>query len=194
MEMEPSGTEEIAPGVCRMRLDDHFMLLAERGANPMHIGALLMLDVPEAERAQFAGRIVRQFDERLPLTPMSSFVSSGDLHEIVQRRVDVLVTELVSRRQGALGLDVLPFQKDRSAFCTHRPLHQPGWNGPDHRPAKVPGERFRELPVRDDARGDSIEAPFELLAIDDMQQHPHHIVDVDPGKRLPAVANRRAQP
>lgn len=67
MSAEPT---ELVPGVRPMRPDDHFMVLAETDASPMHVGALLLLDVPEAERAGLADAFRRQLDARLPATPL----------------------------------------------------------------------------------------------------------------------------
>ena len=60
----------LAPGVRRLRPDDHFMIVAETDASPMHVGALLFLDVPPAERPGLRERIARQIAERLPATPL----------------------------------------------------------------------------------------------------------------------------
>jgi WS/DGAT/MGAT family acyltransferase len=61
---------QLVPGVRRMRPDDHFMVLSETDASPMHIGALLVLEVPEGEKAGFAERFRQQLRERLPATPL----------------------------------------------------------------------------------------------------------------------------
>jgi WS/DGAT/MGAT family acyltransferase len=53
-----------------MRPDDHFMVLTETDASPMHVGALMFLAVPEAERATFHTAIARQLEERLAHTPL----------------------------------------------------------------------------------------------------------------------------
>lgn len=60
----------LAPGVRRLRPDDHFMILSETGASPMHVGALVLLDVPEGEHETVLRRIMRQFADRLPATPL----------------------------------------------------------------------------------------------------------------------------
>ena len=60
----------LAPGVRRLRPDDHFMILAETDASPMHVGALILLDVPTQRQHGFADAIRRQFAERLPVTPL----------------------------------------------------------------------------------------------------------------------------
>lgn len=60
----------LVPGVRRMRPDDHFMVLSETDASPMHVGALLMLAVPEAEKPALADVFRRQLAERLPATPL----------------------------------------------------------------------------------------------------------------------------
>ena len=57
-------------GVRRMRPDDHFMVVAETDASPMHVGALLYLDVPPGERAGLAAAMRRQLAERLAATPL----------------------------------------------------------------------------------------------------------------------------
>jgi len=61
---------QLAPGVRRLRPDDHFMILSETDASPMHVGALILLDVPDDRRADFAAAIRRQFADRLPATPL----------------------------------------------------------------------------------------------------------------------------
>ena len=60
----------LSPGVRRLRPDDHFMILSETDASPMHVGALILLDVPGDRQGDFAGAIRRQFVERLPATPL----------------------------------------------------------------------------------------------------------------------------
>lgn len=61
---------ELVPGVLRLRPDDHFMILSETDASPMHVGALLMLEVAPAERAGLAAAFRRQLAARLPATPL----------------------------------------------------------------------------------------------------------------------------
>lgn len=61
---------ELVPGVRRLRPDDHFMVLAETDASPMHVGALVLLDVPARERSDLLAAIRRQFAVRLPGTPL----------------------------------------------------------------------------------------------------------------------------
>ncbi|MEY4238975.1 MAG: hypothetical protein RL339_1576 [Pseudomonadota bacterium] len=61
---------ELVPGVRRLRPDDHFMILAETDASPMHVGALLLLDVPPAERPELTSRFRQQLAARLPATPL----------------------------------------------------------------------------------------------------------------------------
>lgn len=68
--MDILSQDDLAPGVRRMRPDDHFMVLSETDASPMHVGALLVLAVPETEKAGFHGAVRRQLAERLPLTPL----------------------------------------------------------------------------------------------------------------------------
>jgi WS/DGAT/MGAT family acyltransferase len=55
------------PGLMRLRPDDHFMILSETDASPMHVGALLLFD--EAGDDLLA-MIRRQFTERLAGTPL----------------------------------------------------------------------------------------------------------------------------
>lgn len=62
----------LCPGVRRVRPDDHFMIVAETDASPMHVGTLLFLDVPEAERPGLAAAFRRQLAQRLPATPLLS--------------------------------------------------------------------------------------------------------------------------
>lgn len=61
---------DLVPGVRRMRPDDHFMVLTETDASPMHVGALLILEVPEDERAGLSDRLRTHLAERLPATPL----------------------------------------------------------------------------------------------------------------------------
>lgn len=61
---------ELVPGVRRLRPDDHFMILAETDASPMHVGALLLLDVPETAQADFPERMRAQLLARLGHTPL----------------------------------------------------------------------------------------------------------------------------
>lgn len=67
-----SGADSLilAPGVRRLRPDDHFMIMAETDASPMHVGALILLDVPPGRQDDFAAAIRGQFADRLPLTPL----------------------------------------------------------------------------------------------------------------------------
>jgi WS/DGAT/MGAT family acyltransferase len=60
----------LAPGVRRLRPDDHFMILSETDASPMHIGAMILLDVPAERQDDLAAAIRRQFADRLPATPL----------------------------------------------------------------------------------------------------------------------------
>lgn len=70
---------ELAPGVRRLRPDDHFMILSETDASPMHLAAMLLLEVPQAEKHGLLERLRRQFEERLPATPlMARLVQSPD--------------------------------------------------------------------------------------------------------------------
>lgn len=61
---------ELVPGVRRLRPDDHFMVLTETDASPMHVGALLLIEVPAAEKPGLLERLRRHFAERLPATPL----------------------------------------------------------------------------------------------------------------------------
>lgn len=54
-------------GLTPLRPDDHFMILSETDASPMHVGALLLFDDRPDD---FAATIRRQFVERLPGTPL----------------------------------------------------------------------------------------------------------------------------
>ncbi|MDB5444781.1 MAG: hypothetical protein JWQ97_98 [Phenylobacterium sp.] len=63
--------EQLAPGVRRLRPDDHFMILSETDAAPMHIGALIWLEAPPAAgRAGVFERLAAHIEARLPLTPL----------------------------------------------------------------------------------------------------------------------------
>jgi WS/DGAT/MGAT family acyltransferase len=57
-------------GVRRLRPDDHFMVLMETDATPMHVGALLMLDASDGRQADAYVRLRSHLAERLPLTPL----------------------------------------------------------------------------------------------------------------------------
>lgn len=61
---------ELVPGVRRLRPDDHFMVLTETDASPMHVGALILLDIPQGERAGLTERMRSQLERRLPGTPL----------------------------------------------------------------------------------------------------------------------------
>ena len=61
---------DLVPGVTRLRPDDHFMILSETDASPMHVGAMIMLDVPQAERDGLAAQLRVQLAQRLPATPL----------------------------------------------------------------------------------------------------------------------------
>jgi diacylglycerol O-acyltransferase len=63
---------DLVPGVRRMRPDDHFMVLSETDASPMHVGALILLAVPEADKAALTERLRVHFAERLPATPLQA--------------------------------------------------------------------------------------------------------------------------
>nr|WP_281414795.1 wax ester/triacylglycerol synthase domain-containing protein [Sphingopyxis soli] len=60
----------MAPGVRRLRPDDHFMILSETDASPMHVGALIILDVPLDAQEGLAAVLRRQLADRLPATPL----------------------------------------------------------------------------------------------------------------------------
>lgn len=70
MRAAASDPLELAPGVKRLRPDDHFMVLAETDASPMHVGALLLIEVPAAEMSGLLERLRRHYAERLPGTPL----------------------------------------------------------------------------------------------------------------------------
>ncbi|MDP3906006.1 wax ester/triacylglycerol synthase domain-containing protein [Novosphingobium sp.] len=61
---------DLVPGVTRLRPDDHFMILSETDASPMHVGALILLEVPAAEQDGLAARLRDQLAQRLPATPL----------------------------------------------------------------------------------------------------------------------------
>lgn len=64
------GALDLGPGVRRLRPDDHFMILSETDASPMHVGALLLLEVPEAEKAGLLDQLRKHLAQRLPATPL----------------------------------------------------------------------------------------------------------------------------
>lgn len=65
----PDGLQ-LAPGVRRLRPDDHFMILSETDASPMHVGALIILDVLLDAQEGLAAVLRRQLADRLPATPL----------------------------------------------------------------------------------------------------------------------------
>ena len=95
-----SDALELASGVRRMRPDDHFMVLSETDASPMHVGALIVLEVPEAGRVGLAAAFRRQLAERLPATPLlARLVEAPDGYdsdvwaEVASADLDFHVTE-----------------------------------------------------------------------------------------------------
>lgn len=68
--MNAPDSLQLAPGVRRLRPDDHFMILSETDASPMHVGALIILDVPPDAQEGLAAVLRRQFADRLPATPL----------------------------------------------------------------------------------------------------------------------------
>jgi diacylglycerol O-acyltransferase / wax synthase len=54
----------------KLRPDDHFLILLEGDETPMHIGSLLILDVPDDQRDVAADRLRAHLAERLPSTPL----------------------------------------------------------------------------------------------------------------------------
>jgi len=66
----PAGA--LPDGLRRLRPDDHFMVLMETDATPMHIGALLRLDVGAADPDAVAGRLRDHVAARLAGTPLLS--------------------------------------------------------------------------------------------------------------------------
>lgn len=54
----------------RMRPDDHFMVVVETDATPMHIGALILLERPEGDEQNFSSAIRSHLLERLKYTPL----------------------------------------------------------------------------------------------------------------------------
>ncbi|WP_283418728.1 wax ester/triacylglycerol synthase domain-containing protein [Sphingopyxis sp. Geo48] len=68
--MNAPDSLQLAPGVRRLRPDDHFMILSETDASPMHVGALIILDVPLDAQEGLAAVLRRQLADRLPATPL----------------------------------------------------------------------------------------------------------------------------
>ncbi len=54
----------------RLRPDDHFLILLEGDETPMHIGSLLVLQVPPEQRSGSVDRLRSHLVERLPSTPL----------------------------------------------------------------------------------------------------------------------------
>lgn len=70
---------ELVPGVRWLRPDDHFMILSETDASPMHLAALLLLEVPQADKPGLLAGLRRHLGERLPATPlMARLVGAPD--------------------------------------------------------------------------------------------------------------------
>lgn len=70
---------ELVPGIVRLRPDDHFMILSETDASPMHIGALVLLEVPSARRDVVFDEIRTHLVGRIPGTPLQKrLVQSPD--------------------------------------------------------------------------------------------------------------------
>lgn len=116
---------ELVPGIRRLRPDDHFMILTETDASPMHVGALILLDVPEGERSGLTDRFRRQLEQRLPATPLLvrlidapedhdspvwAEVAAADLdRHVVEERGDDLFTEVARLNLHRLDLTRPPF-------------------------------------------------------------------------------------
>lgn len=62
------------PGVRRLRPDDHFLILLETDATPMHVGALIFLEVPEAAKPDLVAAVRRQLAERIWHTPLPAIL------------------------------------------------------------------------------------------------------------------------
>jgi diacylglycerol O-acyltransferase len=54
----------------KLRPDDHFLQLLEGDQTPMHIGSLLLLDVPQTDSADAANRLKDHLIRRLRVTPL----------------------------------------------------------------------------------------------------------------------------
>lgn len=54
----------------RLRPDDHFMILLEGDETPMHIGSLLILEVPDTEKESFFDKLRAHLVDHLPQTPL----------------------------------------------------------------------------------------------------------------------------
>lgn len=54
----------------KLRPDDHFLILLEGDETPMHIGSLLVLDVPDNQREHAAEQLRDHLVARLPRTPL----------------------------------------------------------------------------------------------------------------------------
>lgn len=65
-----ASDDMLAPGLYRLRPDDHFMILSETNASPMHVGALLLFDLAGQDRATFLPAIRQHLADRLPGTPL----------------------------------------------------------------------------------------------------------------------------
>ena len=66
--------EMLVAGVRRLRPDDHFLVLVETDATPMHVGALILLDVPDAAKSSLVTAVRRQLAERIWQTPLSAIL------------------------------------------------------------------------------------------------------------------------
>lgn len=64
--MKPPGPQSLE----KLRPDDHFLVLLETDETPMHIGSLLVLDVPDGRRAGAVERLREQIIGHLARTPL----------------------------------------------------------------------------------------------------------------------------
>ncbi len=121
-----SDALQLAPGVRRLRVDDHFMVLTETDASPMHVGALILLDVPTDDRAGLAVKLRRQVAQRLPATPLlARLVQAPDGYDsdvwadlagadmdwhVVEEQGDDLLGAVAARNMERLDLARPPFR------------------------------------------------------------------------------------
>jgi diacylglycerol O-acyltransferase len=60
----------VSPTLEKLRPDDHFLVLLEGDETPMHIGSVLVLDIPESGREHAAERLREHLVGRLGRTPL----------------------------------------------------------------------------------------------------------------------------
>ena len=120
-----AGAGSLGIGRERLRPDDHFMVLMETETSPMHIGALVLLDVPRDALPEALAKIRNQLLARLGGTPLlvrleqspegydsDVWVDSGPLEPeaFFVAESDFLTTADLRQRVATLALERLDLQ------------------------------------------------------------------------------------